>query len=608
MKLLSIDQSVITIVPVLHGKIAFAEYVRECCMKDRFDCITIDLPQPFEPYLAQAIDDLPYISAIVAQAGSDPVYYVPIDPCDAAIEATRQARQNHVPFFCIGHPALCAPLALPPLPDENAIKRIGFDEYATLCLHAVGNAAPGSQRDTAGQYIAHRLHQLRSSHKNILALVHMGNCARAIYHFNQEKTHNLSFPIAPQYTIRREFINPDHLYFALGELPFVTGKFEKERYDPFAEKIDVVELIKDLFRETRDHFHENRDQALDLSPGRVQRALAFLRNLTVSDDRLVPSLFDIVVAAKGVGGNSYALHMLKCARYYPYLPVEMSGPFLSVGIDKIVLPDESSAHTAVNFLRDFSFVWQYLSIKPDPTDLQKKKYRYSWDPGGMCSHVPEDERIEKFNDHVRNKALSMLREDLVVSEKFTVSVRDGIDIRETLTKWYTGDIYVKELPPSRGAMDTVVILFDSDHDELYPHKATWFAEHDQESTLTFYSTDPFDNMIGPGVARSQYGGLCLLYPPRAVPNIFEIPTNIEFKSNAECLTYGALLFSEERRIAFVAKNKPGVRLRKMAESLKKHIVWVPLSTFSSETLKKLRTFHVLNGKHVRSWAARFIGE
>ena len=216
------------------------------------------------------------------------------------------------------------------------------------------------------------------------------------------------------------------------------------------------------------------------------------------------------------------MHILKCARYYPYLPLEMSGPFLSVGIDKIVLPEGSSARSAVNLLRDFSFVWQRLSIKPDPTELQKKKYRYSWDPRGMCSHVPEDERIEKFNAHVRNKALAIVREDLVVSEKFTVSVRDGVDIRETLTKWYTGDIYVKELPPSRGAMDTVVIVFDADHDELYPHKATWFAEHDEESTLTFYSTDPFDNMIGPGVARSYYGGLCLLFPPRPVPNIFEV--------------------------------------------------------------------------------------
>ncbi len=148
MKLKAFDQSVITIVPVLHSKIAFTEHVRECCMKGRFDCIAIDLPQPFESHLAQAIDDLPYISAIVAQTGSDPVYYVPIDPCDAAIEAVRQARQNHVPFFCIGHPVLSSALALPPLPDENAIQRIGFDEYATLCLHAVGNAVPGSQRDS----------------------------------------------------------------------------------------------------------------------------------------------------------------------------------------------------------------------------------------------------------------------------------------------------------------------------------------------------------------------------------------------------------------------------------------------------------------------------
>ena len=592
----------------MHGKIAFTEYVRDCCLKNSFDCVAIDLPQPFEPFLAQAVDDLPYISAIIAQGGSDPVYYIPIDPCDATIEAVRQSRQNHVPFFCIGHPVLSTPIALPSLPDENAIQRLGFDAYASLCLHAIGNAAPESPWDLAGQYIAHRLHQLRSSHKNILALVHMRNFARTIHHFNQEKTHNLSFPAAPRYSVRKEIINPDHLYFALGELPFVTGKFEKERYDPFAEKIDIVALIKDLFRETRDHFNENRDQVLDLSPGRIQRALVFLRNLTVMDDRLVPSLFDIVVTAKGIGGNSYALHILTCARYYPYLPLEMNGPFLSMGIDKIVLPDGPSPHTAANLLRDFSFVWQRLSIKPDPTDMQKKKYRYSWDPRGMCSHVPEDERIEKFNSHVRNKALAMLLEDLVVPEKFTVSVRDGIDIRETLTKWYTGDIYVKELPPARGAMDTVVIIFDADHDELYPHQATWFAEHEEESTLTFYSTDPFDNMIGPGVARSYYGGLSLLFPPRPVPNIFEVQTNIEFKSNAECLTYGALLFSEERRIAFVAKNKPGVRLRKMAESLKKHLVWVPLSTFSSETLKKLRTFHVLNGKEVRSWAARFIGE
>jgi hypothetical protein len=68
------------------------------------------------------------------------------------------------------------------------------------------------------------------------------------------------------------------------------------------------------------------------------------------------------------------------------------------------------------------------------------------------------------------------------------------------------------------------------------------------------------------------------------------------------------MFGKERRVAYVSKTKPSARLRKIASSFKKYLVWVPLSSFSSETLKKLQTFHVLNGKEVRSWAARFIGE
>ena len=78
----------------------------------------------------------------------------------------------------------------------------------------------------------------------------------------------------------------------------------------------------------------------------------------------------------------------------------------------------------------------------------------------MCSHVPEDERIEKFNDHVRNKALTLLREDLTVSEKFTVSMLDGLDVRETLSKWYTGDLYVKQIRPP-AALSTPWSLFST---------------------------------------------------------------------------------------------------------------------------------------------------
>ena len=43
-----------------------------------------------------------------------------------------------------------------------------------------------------------------------------------------------------------------------------------------------------------------------------------------------------------------------------------------------------------------------------------------------------------------------------------------------------------------------------------------------------------------------------------------------------------------------------------ARQFNRHVVHLPLSTFSSRTLEKLRRFHVLNARVVRSWAARFI--
>jgi hypothetical protein len=604
-KIIVSERSSITLLPFLHGKIAFTEHLRRWCLDNRFDCIAVDLPSPFEASLAEAVDDLPVISAIIARAGDGPVFFVPIDPCDAAIEAVRQSRQNHVPFFCLGSGHLDPSAPLPPLPDEYAINQLGFDEYTSLCLRVIGNPGSESPWDEEARFIADELNRLKQNHVNILALVHMRHCAATIRYLGRKNARHRSFPSPTRFTMQRDCINPDHLFFVLGELPFITGKYEKTRYDPLAGAIDMIACIKDLFRETRDNYNETREESLGLSPARIQRGLQFLRNLTVREHRFMPTLFDIVTAAKGIGGNAYALNILKCARYYPYLPLDLDTPLVSMGIDKIILPGEQSPREAINCLRDFSFTWRRLSLKPDPTELRKKKYRFSWDPRGMCSHVPEDQRIENFNRHLRGKA-TLLREDAAVTEKFMASVLDGIDIRETVSKWYTGDIYVKRLPPSRGAIDTVIIIFDDGRDERYPHCGTWYAEHDEESTLTFYSTDPFDNIIGPGICRSYYGGLSLLFPPRLVPNVFEIELTPPPVNFAEQLTYGALFFSGERRVAYVAKSKPSARMRGLAARLKKRLVWIPLTSFSAETLNKLRTFHVLNGKEVRSWAARFI--
>jgi hypothetical protein len=597
----------LTIVPFIHGRVAFGEAVRMRCLSRKYDCIAVDLPAVFSDDLIAAVEELPIVSAVIASGIADPVYYVPCDPCDATIEAVRQARQNRLPCEFIGHPLVRRPPPAPAMPDEYAIKSMGFDAYAALCVSALGVGPLTDEEEEAAAYTAHRLHDLESDHAAVLAVVHLRHFSRAVFHYGRESSHNRSFEVPPLLDTRRMVINPDHLYFALGELPFITGRFEKARLDPFSADLDLAELVKELFRETRDEYFDDEEQVFALSPARLQTALTFLRNLTVMGGCLVPSLFDIVEAAKGVGGNSYAVRIIRAAKYYPYFPVE-GDETVEVGIDKLILPGESNPRECVNLFRDTATTWRTVAIRPDPTLEKRRQYRYRWNPAGMCSHVPEDRRIESFNAHIRKQARRVLVEDQVKVEKLTTSLRDGIDIRETLRHWFDRTVYVKEVPPDRGAFDTVVIIFDEDHDEKYPHCATWYAEHAQESTLTFYGTDPFTNLVGPGVARAHYGGLSLLFPPRPVPNIFELTKNMELKNNAERLAYGGMLFSGEKNVAYVAARRPDITTVQLSRKLGKHLVWIPISKFSTETLRKLRRFHVLNGKEVRSWAARFIGE
>ena len=63
---------------------------------------------------------------------------------------------------------------------------------------------------------------------------------------------------------------------------------------------------------------------------------------------------------------------------------------------------------------------------------------------------------------------------------------------ETVTTWFT----------------SVVVIFDEDRDNRYTYMTTWLGEHQNESDMAFYSTFPFDNLVGPGIGRGEYGIGC----------------------------------------------------------------------------------------------------
>jgi hypothetical protein len=169
------------------------------------------------------------------------------------------------------------------------------------------------------------------------------------------------------------------------------------------------------------------------------------------------------------------------------------------------------------------------------------------------------------------------------------------------------DIYVKEIPPARGNVEVVVFLFDTPADpEQYGWRATWYAEHRQESTLSFYATDFLEHLVGPGVGQSLYGGAMFLFPPRPIPDIWT-DRSLDFAETLEeRLIAGAACHSREAHVVLVCPGPTRARWRHIARRFKKRLIHVPLGRFNGQTVDRLRRFHVLNGHEIRSYAARFI--
>ena len=235
----------------------------------------------------------------------------------------------------------------------------------------------------------------------------------------------------------------------------------------------------------------------------------YIRNLSLLDRRLTPDLYTLIVAAKQTAGDDFALALAETARSYPCGPAEPDGESSGFDPDEIrVCADGNPPGRAARSgaparwsagCRAMRLSWRTCELRPKPEKDEQTRWRQRWDPFGMCSWPPEDDRIESFHRHVRDQAKAIMGADLARTEKFTTSVRDGIDIRETLRNWHTGELYVKVVPPSRGTIEVVVFLFDLPADpEVYTNRTTWYAEHTEESTLSLLCDGPDEEPGRPG--------------------------------------------------------------------------------------------------------------
>jgi hypothetical protein len=607
----------IRVLPIIHGSGDCAIRVREELLCRPYDCVAVPLPPSFQDEVEQAVEELPSVSVVVQpdvdrDDEEQGFSYVPIDPCQGVIAAIRTAMGERIEREFIDMETPRFEAITGNFPDPYALKQVTPEQFSAALLPAIPPPQPG-QHAARIAWMANRLHELESRYRLVLLICSLLDWPwlRDAYRRGVERPEPESF-FAPLAT---HSVDPRTLLFVLGELPFITGLYERGRRDLTPDDNLSVDGVKEMVLEARESLRKKHPRVAQwITPQVLSVYFRYVRNLSLVDRRLTPDLYSLIVAAKQTAGDDFALTIAETARTYAYAPNASDDPaqpredagFLRMGVDQADVPGWGRSFM-VSRLPGQAVGWRSCELRPRPAPREQKRWRQRWDPYGMCSWPPEDDRIESFHSHVRDQARAILGADLARVEKFTTSVRDGIDIRETLRNWHTGDLYVKVLPPSRGSIEVVVFLFDLPADPLiYSHRATWFAEHTEESTLAFYATDPMKNLVGPGIAQAQYGGALFLFPPRPIPEVWTDP-RLQFADTLEeRLLAAGFLHSRDRHVAVVSPKPPLASWRRLARKYGRKLVHLPLKRFSGQMLERLRTFHVLQGKHVRTYAADYI--
>ena len=618
----------ITLLPIIHGSGEFALVVRRMMLEQTFDCVAVPLPPSFQTAVEQAIELLP-AAALVTQAAtskygepwspagdredsadegedSRTLTYVPIDPCQGVIAVLRSALAEHLPRRFIDLETNLYEPSSAILPDPYALKQVPPERFAAALLPVIPRPAPGQHQNRI-RHMARRLRELELRHQSILFV-----CSVLDWPWIREAYQEGTPPDAEDEAVEEPVVyqpDPQQLLFLLGELPFITGLYERARSELEADDNLSLDGVKELLITARERYQaELKRRARKITPQLLRQCLKYIRNLSLMERRFTPDLYTLVIAAKQVGGDQFALHVAETARDYPYGEFSPFNSYemVKLGIGKAQLPDGELVQL-VSRLPGQPLEWRSLELNRRPERPEREEWAMKWNPYSQCSWPPEDKMIEDFRAHVFDRAKAVMGADLVRSEKFTTSFMDGIDIRDTLRHWYDGDIYVKVNPPSRGKLDCVVMLFDSPADPReYPWRTTWYAEHQEESTLAFYASDFHQEMVGPGIALATYGGALFLYPPVSIPDIWR-DEQLDFTETLEeRLLAAACLHSACPHIALLSSAPPGPGWRRLAKKYGKKWVHLPLSQFSDATIQQLRMIHVLNGREVRSYAANFI--
>jgi len=602
----TITRGNITYLPVIPGRIEFALRVRRYILDQRPTVVAIELPSALEREYRKAVARLPRMSVILipeddALDDDGQAIYVPVEPGDPFAEALRTADEIGAQTIFLEPPTREKPHLSDRYPEPYSVELIGTERFLQACRVHPQLRTAGIEANAAAMAWKLQGADPLASTCVVLALNMLDPLLDSIEIPQDE-------PPTPRVRLfhRAELFNlhPDCLAEVTSEPPYYQERYEEKRTaDLSALALDRPQWQLSLLRDAEKEYTINTGDPMH-SWQRISLA-KFTRNLAMLGGQLLPGVYDLALGARSIVDDNYAYEVWQMANRYgvqqtedpPLETLNISGEEVWVRTRKLRIRRR---------LPRMKQMLKPAGLKARKREKLKGEWASQTDGTSICSYPPEDLVIENYGRFLKRYAKQRISEERSHVEPFTTTMLDGIDLRETIRHWYQGKLYVRETGKFSGDVGAVVMIFDEDRDDRYRYLTTWLGEHQNESDMAFYSTEPFEHIVGPGIGRAEYGGLLMTLPPRRMYDVWNDSDYDLAESKSERLLMAALDYAMERHVLYIAPKPPRSTFRQLAARLNRKIVYIPLGQLSPAKLKKIRVVHVLDSAQRRQEAKQYV--
>jgi hypothetical protein len=650
-------------VPIHHYSLEFAEHVRLVAQVVRPDAVAVELPPSLEEAFLRAIRRLPLLSVILFQDKARRTLYLPVEPADGIVEAARFACERDLPLYLVDLDVENYPLVREAVPDSYAVSRLGLGTYYEAYRSVRAASGASSVLDLRReQAMAYHLSSLRQRHSSILFVCGMAHAQAVMEHVRAPQARPLEKTKRDH--VQLFHVHPECLDETMSTFPFLSSVYELRRrgipdevpeYDRLSVRkrlgragrgFEILErgssagteqevlraslhrvarrcggqcdcggsgtpspldrnlFLVSLFDEAARHYSQETGEAV--VPWQKAVFWKFVRNYALQDGLLLPDFYHLLAGARASVDDNFCYAFWRLGSFYPWQQeaasdapsLRMRGEDLWLGTRRLTVR------------RWFPRKRLRPLLLPDRRrrrEARPGEWQEHFNAEALCSYPPEDIVIEDYGRQLQKKCVGLVTDESSSAEPFTVSLLEGIDVRETIRHWSERRVYVRRQRKMAGGVGSIVVVFDEDDkNERYPYCMTWLGEHEQESDMAFYATPPEDHIVGPGICRCEYGGFLMTYPPRRLYDIWKDPDYVAFQRKADRLLAAALEYSQQPTVVYVAARPPRSYMKTVAERLRRRILYVPIGSLSWPRLKKIRVFHILSGYDKRAIAKDYI--